>query len=167
MAGETAILTGALPGVTAAAAEAPLSEWIELFQAVGYSLHVATTVQLRNALLVDMAGLRGAFWLPKNVLVFRPTPPVCSRMAAGWRLATTAIVADVDRLQWFHFTPGQFPPALEALLTQVRCPAVLYATCRERTPMPLLSQNTGLALTPSYKISHSHVCLPHACTVGW
>jgi hypothetical protein len=60
----------------------------------------AATVNMRNALLGDLLKLQGAYWLPKDILMFRKAPPPGSEAAQRWSDAREDLLAHRDRIQW-------------------------------------------------------------------
>ena len=65
-----------------------------------YSCLQVTTVRMRGDLLDHLSDLRGAFWLPKDLLVFRKEPEAGSAEASAWQAAFKDLMAHKERIQW-------------------------------------------------------------------
>jgi hypothetical protein len=55
---------------------------------------------MRGDLLDRLSDLRGAFWLPKDLLVFRKEPEAGSAEASAWQAALKDLMAHKERIQW-------------------------------------------------------------------
>ena len=109
--------TAAEPAGGAFPAELSASSWVVLFNEAGYRVDEASIVAARNALLDNLALLRGAFWLPKNLLLLQPRASAGSPQAAKWEARARKALANRAAVQWFNMAPS-LPQELLDLLVQ-------------------------------------------------
>ena len=86
-----------------------------LFAAFGYRCDESATVQLRNRMLDDLHLMHGAFWLSKNVLLFRPGPVPGSLDEASWNLLARNVLINRANVKWFGM-PESLPPVARSVL---------------------------------------------------